>query len=141
MKLINSNKLPSSLAPYSRGVIVQDMIFCSGMVGRNEQGGLPTGGIRQEAKSIFADIDILLAAAGLVKHNICKMNIYITKMDCDKFAQFNEEYTVWIGDHRPCRTTIGVYSLPKDGNVEIEIIAEKDIAKLLPAGCEGFATA
>ncbi len=125
MKLINSNKLPTSFAPYSRAAIVKNIVFFSGLVGRNSQGELPTGGITAEAKTIFADIEILLEEAGITKQNICKMNVYIATMDNDKFAKFNEVYSNWIGSHRPCRTAIGVYSLPKSANVEIEIIAEK----------------
>lgn len=124
MKLINSKKLPTSFAPYSRGAAVENIVFFSGMVGRTESGDLPSGGIKEEAKSIFSDIEVLLHEAGLKQHNICKMNVYITKMDAEKFADFNEQYTKWIGEHRPCRTAIGVYSLPKNGNVEIEVIAE-----------------
>jgi 2-iminobutanoate/2-iminopropanoate deaminase len=104
---------------------VKDIIFFSGIVGRNSQGELPEGGITTEAKAIFADIEILLHTARITKGNICKMNVYITKMDSDNFAKFNEVYTSWIGPHRPCRTAIGVYSLPKNAHVEIEIIAEK----------------
>jgi 2-iminobutanoate/2-iminopropanoate deaminase len=125
MELINSNKLPSSFAPYSRGAIVKDIVFFSGIVGRNSQGELPEGGITAEANAIFSDIEILLNEAKITKENICKMNVYITKMDSDNFAKFNEVYTNWIGAHRPCRTAIGVYSLPKNAQVEIEVIAEK----------------
>jgi 2-iminobutanoate/2-iminopropanoate deaminase len=124
MKLINSKQLPASFAPYSRGAVVENIVFFSGMVGRKKNGDLPEGGIKEEAKSIFSDIEILLEEAGLKQHNICKMNVYITKMNSYKFSEFNEEYTKWIGDHRPCRTAIGVYSLPKNGNIEIEVIAE-----------------
>jgi 2-iminobutanoate/2-iminopropanoate deaminase len=124
MKLLDTNRIPGSLAQYSRGAIVGNMVFFSGMVGVNKDGDIVAAGIAEQARTIFGNLEILLEEAGLEKTNLCKLNIYIAEMDSDKFTAFNEVYARWIGDHRPCRTAIGVYSLPRGGAVEIEAIAE-----------------
>lgn len=124
MELIQSNKLSKTFAPYSKGVKVGDFIHFSGQVALESDGSLVAGGIANEAAKIFSNIDILLEENGLVISDVAKMNIYIARMEEKNFAAFNKVYTEWVGEHRPARTAIGVYSLPKNGSVEIEFIAE-----------------
>jgi 2-iminobutanoate/2-iminopropanoate deaminase len=125
MQLIQSKQLKKSFAPYSKGAATGDLIFFSGQVALNDDGDLVTGGIEAEAQKIFENINILLNENNLNISNIAKINIYITKMNEENFSKFNKVYTNWVGLHRPARTAIGVFSLPKNGNVEIEFIAEK----------------
>jgi 2-iminobutanoate/2-iminopropanoate deaminase len=125
MQLIQSKQLKKSFAPYSKGTATGGLIFFSGQVALNDDGDLVTGGIEAEAQKIFDNIDILLNENKLTISNIAKLNIYITKMNEENFSTFNKVYTNWVGLHRPARTAIGVFSLPKNGNVEIEFIAEK----------------
>ena len=123
MELINSEKLGKTFAPYSKGAKVGDTYFFSGQVALGSDGNIVPGGIANEAEKIFSNIDILLEENGLKRENVAKLNIYITEMNGENFAAFNEVYTSWVGDHRPARTAIGVFSLPKGGAVEIEFIA------------------
>lgn len=123
MRLIDSNKLKNTFAPYSKGCLVGDLIFYSGQVALDDEGSLVKGGIACEAKKLFENIDILLMEANLSVTDVVKLNVYIAEMNQENFSQFNEVYSSWVGNHKPARTAIGVYSLPKNANVEIEFIA------------------
>ncbi|HEY4532004.1 MAG TPA: Rid family hydrolase, partial [Kurthia sp.] len=39
------------------------------------------------------------------------------------FAEMNEAYATHFGDHKPARSAVEVARLPKDSQVEIEVIA------------------
>jgi 2-iminobutanoate/2-iminopropanoate deaminase len=41
------------------------------------------------------------------------------------FNDVNKMYGDFFGDHKPARSTIEVARLPKDGLIEIELIAQK----------------
>jgi 2-iminobutanoate/2-iminopropanoate deaminase len=53
---------------------------------------------------------------------VVKVNVYLT--DMDRFAEVNEVYADFFGDHRPARAAVQVARLPKDVPVEMELIAE-----------------
>lgn len=125
MEIFHSSVLTNSFAPYAKATIVGNTVFFSGQVAIADDGSLVAGGIAKEAEKLFNNIDILLDELNIPKTNVAKMNIYIARMEPGIFGEFNEVYKNWVGDHRPARTAIGVYSLPKSANVEIEFIAEK----------------
>ncbi|OBS95517.1 hypothetical protein A9261_15175 [Vibrio tasmaniensis] len=125
MEIFHSRKLTNSFAPYAKATIIESTVFFSGQVALDDNGYLIDGGIAKEAEKLFENIDILLEELDIPKKNISKMNIYIVRMGVENFSHFNEVYKNWVGHHRPARTAIGVYSLPKSANLEIEFIAEK----------------
>lgn len=127
MKLIDSKKLQNSFAPYSKGVATSGLIFFSGQVALDDSGALVEGGIEKETKKLFDNIDILLTENDLSQCKVAKLNVYITKMNDEKFEKFNKIYISWVGSHKPARTAIGVFSLPKDANIEIEFIVENQV--------------
>lgn len=125
MEIFQSKILINSFAPYAKATIIGRTVFFSGQVALDDNGHLVEGGIVKEAEKLFNNIDILLDELDIPQNNLAKMNVYISKMDTDNFSQFNEVYKSWVGEHRPARTAVGVYSLPKSACVEIEFIAEK----------------
>ena len=124
MEIFHSAVLTNSFSPYAKATILGNAVFFSGQVAIADDGSLIAGGIAKEAEKLFENIDIILDELSIPKTNVVKMNIYIAKMDPDIFDEFNQVYRSWIGGHRPARTAVGVYSLPKEANVEIELIAE-----------------
>lgn len=124
MEIFHSAVLTNSFSPYAKATILGNAVFFSGQVAIADDGSLIAGGIAKEAEKLFENIDIILDELSIPKTNVVKMNIYIAKMDPDIFDEFNQVYRSWIGEHRPARTVVGVYSLPKEANVEIELIAE-----------------
>jgi len=61
-----------------------------------------------------------LWATGIEK--IVKVNVYM--MDISNFNDFNEVYAEFFGEHKPARAVVQVAGLPKNSDLEIEVIAE-----------------
>lgn len=124
MKKISTEKLPP--APiYSR--IVESRAagtaYFSGVTGFGSDGKIVAGGLDAETRAIFSSFDTLLAEIGANRSDILKMNIFIREMDDESLGAFNVIYAEWVGDHRPARTAVGVYSLPR-GVVEVDLTVE-----------------
>ena len=75
--------------------------------------------LEQSLKNIQAILD----ASGFAKTDVVKTTVFIKNMD--DFAAVNAIYAAWFGDHKPARSCVEVARLPKDGLVEIEIVAVK----------------
>jgi 2-iminobutanoate/2-iminopropanoate deaminase len=54
---------------------------------------------------------------------VAKVTVYLT--DVGRFAEFNEIYAAYFGDHRPARAVVGVAALPRGAQVEIEALAAR----------------
>jgi 2-iminobutanoate/2-iminopropanoate deaminase len=54
---------------------------------------------------------------------MCKVTIYLK--DLSVFSTVNEIYQDFFKEHKPARSTIEVSKLPKDGLIEIDVIAQK----------------
>lgn len=80
------------------------------------------GGIRQQTKRAFDNIELVLTAAGATLRNVVRVLIFIT--DPALQDEFNEVYASRFGDHLPPRTFVTVPALVhKDMLVEIEVTA------------------
>jgi 2-iminobutanoate/2-iminopropanoate deaminase len=62
----------------------------------------------------------VLKEAGSSIEKVVKVNVFITNME--HFAEMNGEYEKWF-KHKPARSCVAVFQLPKGALVEIELIA------------------
>jgi 2-iminobutanoate/2-iminopropanoate deaminase len=76
----------------------------------------------QTAQSL-ANVKAIVEAAGFAVADIVKTTVFLKNMS--QFAQMNQVYAAFFGEHRPARSTIEVARLPKDVDVEIEAVAAK----------------
>lgn len=80
------------------------------------------GGIREQTRRTFENIELVLGAAGATRRNVVRVLIFIT--DPDLQDEFNEVYQSYFRDHAPPRTFVVVPALVHDGMlVEIEVTA------------------
>ena len=121
--IIHTDKAPAAVGPYSQAIQAGNMLFTSGQLGLvPETGALPEG-IEAQTRQSLANVDAILAAAGFAKTDVTKTTVYIKNMA--DFGTVNGIYAEYFGDHKPARSCVEVARLPKDGLVEIEIIAVK----------------
>jgi reactive intermediate/imine deaminase len=66
------------------------------------------------------NLSTVLQAAGSSISKVVKVNVFLTTMD--NFAEMNSAYEKHF-THKPARSCIAVYQLPKGAPVEIECIA------------------
>lgn len=113
---------PAAIGAYSQGVAAGPFVFVSGQLGLDPATGeLAPGGAAAEADRALANVEAILAAAGLDFGHVARVAIYLT--DLSTFAAVNDVYARRLGDARPARVTVGVAALPRGAHVEIEALA------------------
>lgn len=123
-KIINSNKAPVPVGPYSQAVMCGDLLFCSGMLPIDpETGKFLSTGVEDEAKQILKNLKAVLNEAGLDFKNVVKTTIFLK--DMNNFKLVNELYSQCFDKDYPARETVEVSRLPGNVNVEISMIATK----------------
>lgn len=122
IKKINTEKAPKAIGPYVQANKVGELIFCSGQLGINpETGKLVDGGVLEEAKQVFKNIQAILEEAGSSMNHIVKTLVLLK--DIADFAEVNKVYAEQFNDVLPARSAFQVAALPLNGNIEIEVIA------------------
>ena len=123
-KIITSKNAPTPIGPYSHGVLIGNMLFVSGQVGKKaDTGELILTNSVLETKQVMENIGAILKEAGMDYSNIVKTTIFMK--DMNNFGTMNETYGSYFSGDYPARETVQVSRLPLDVNVEISVIAIK----------------
>jgi len=124
-KIIHTDHAPKAVGPYSQAVQLGDFLFCSGQIAIDPKTQeVFTGDIKKQTEMVLANIEAVLAQAGLNFGHIVKTTIFLTSMS--DFATVNEVYAQKFTSAPPARSTVAVAGLPKGVNVEIEVLAHKN---------------
>lgn len=122
-KILNSNKAPQAIGPYSQGVFSSNFLFLSGQIPLTPDGkDMTDKSLAEQTKLVLGNIQNLLHEAGLDFENVVKTTIFLT--DMADFEQVNQIYAKFFKEAPPARSTVAVAALPKSAKVEIECIAE-----------------
>ena len=125
-QIIQSNKVPTPIGPYSQAVIANGFLFASGQVAFNQATGeLVLTDILSETKQVMENIKAVLDEAKLSFAHVVKTSIFLSDMQL--FAQVNEVYASYFTADFPARETVAVKTLPRNVNVEISITAVVDL--------------
>ena len=119
--VISTGKAPAAIGPYSQANLWQDMVFISGQLGLTPEGQMVQGGIEEQARQVLTNIQAILHEAGSSLEQVLKTTVFL--IDMDEFAAMNKVYSEFFQKDAPARSTIQVARLPKDGKVEIEVVA------------------
>ena len=121
-KIINSNKAPEPIGPYSQAVLKGDTLYVSGQIAIDqESGNIINDTIVLETEQVMKNLQFILKEADLTFSNIVKCSIFIKNMN--DFGSINGVYAKYFIENPPARETVEVSRLPKDVNVEISCIA------------------
>lgn len=124
-QIINTNKAPAPVGPYSQALLVNGFLYCSGQIALHpETGDLITENIKVETQQVMQNIKQVLLAAGMDFNNVIKTAIFLN--DMGDFQDVNEVYAEYFSEEPPARSCVAVKTLPKNVNVEIEVIAYKN---------------
>lgn len=122
MEFHSTEHAPGAIGPYSQAVSSGGFLYTSGQVGLDPQTGqLVSGGFEAQARRVIANLEAVLASAGLAFADVVKATIYVT--DLASFSLLNRIYGEALGDHRPARSTVQVAALPLGALVEIDLVA------------------
>lgn len=119
---ISTNAAPGAIGPYSQAIRANgSFLFCSGQIPLTADGQLVTGDIREQTHQVMKNIAAVLEAAGLTLANVVKTTILLSTMD--NFQAVNEVYGSYFESEPPARSTFAAAGLPRNVDVEIEVIA------------------
>lgn len=121
MKAVSTTNAPAAIGPYVQGMIVNDMFYSSGQIPLTPNGVMIEGSIEEQTHQVFANLKAVLEEAGSSLSKVVKTTVFIK--DMNDFAVLNDIYGQHFGNHKPARSTVEVARLPKDAEVEIEVIA------------------
>jgi 2-iminobutanoate/2-iminopropanoate deaminase len=124
--VITSSKAPAPVGPYSHAVHVNNMLFLSGQVCKDPvTGELLMESIETETKQVMANLQAILAEAGMDFSHVVKTSIFLTNLN--NFSRVNAIYATYFDAlvGFPARETVEVSRLPLDVSVEISMVAVK----------------
>ena len=123
MERISASNAPSAIGPYSQAIKSGDFIFVSGQLPViPATGELLTGDIKEQTRCVFGNISAILKEAGSDLDKIVKATVFLT--DLGKFGDVNEAYGEFFGEIPPARACFQVAALPRNAEIEIEVVAE-----------------
>ncbi|WP_019625674.1 RidA family protein [Thioalkalivibrio sp. ALJT] len=121
-EIIQTENAPAAIGPYSQAVHAGDTLYLSGQIPLDPTTmELVGGGIENQIRQVFTNLQAVLEAAGASTADIAKLNIFLT--DLSHFPLVNEIMTEVFGEPYPARAAIGVAALPKGAQVEMDAIA------------------
>jgi len=122
-KVISTTKAPAAIGPYSQALLVGDTLYASGQPGTAPATGAFPEGITAQTEQSFRNIHAILEEAGMTIDHVVKTTCFLA--DMADFAAMNAVYERQFTGAFPARSAVAVKTLPKNGLVEIEIIAVK----------------
>jgi 2-iminobutanoate/2-iminopropanoate deaminase len=121
-KVIQTEKAPKAIGPYSQAIQAGNFLFLSGQIPLDPKTGeLVKGDIRKQTQQVLENIKGVLESQGLGMEDIVKVTIFLK--DIGNFNQVNEVYATHFPSSPPARSTVEVAKLPRDADIEIEAIA------------------
>jgi len=122
-QIIQTDKAPQAIGTYSQAVKVGNTVYCSGQIPLDPNTmNLVEGDMSVQVKRVFDNLQAVAEAAGGSLSDVAKLNVFLT--DLSNFALVNEIMAEYFSEPYPARAAIGVASLPKSANVEMDAVLE-----------------
>ena len=120
--IIQTDQAPEAIGTYSQAVKVGDTVYISGQIPLLPETMtlVGDGEIEKQIIRVFENLKAICAAAGGELQDIVKLNVYLT--DLSHFASVNEVMATYFKTPYPARAAVGVASLPKGAEVEMDAI-------------------
>lgn len=117
--IVQTTQAPEAIGTYSQAVKVGDTVYLSGQIPLvPESMSLIEGGIEAQIEQVFKNLSAVSEAAGASLQDIVKLNIYL--IDLQHFSIVNEIMAKYFSQPYPARAAIGVASLPRNAQVEMD---------------------
>ena len=132
-----SDKAPKPVGAYPHARKEGNLLFLSGVGPRNKNsneipgvdldknGNVISHDIEAQCHAVFNNIRNILEESGSKWDNLVDVTVFLTDMERD-FDTYNRIYADYFKSNQPCRTTVGVTSLPTPIAIELKCIATID---------------
>ena len=122
MKIIETDKAPKAIGPYSQAIVSGNTVYTSGQIAINPQtGNIEAKTIEDQTEQVCKNIKGLLESSGSGIENVVKTTCFLRNME--DFSAFNAVYEKYFVSN-PARSCVAVRELPKNVLVEIDTVAE-----------------
>ena len=118
---IQSKLAPTALGTYSQAIKCGDTIYLAGQIPLDPTTmELCSDDIRLQISQVIENLSAVCKAAGGNLANIVKLSVYL--IDLNHFPLVNEVMSRYFTVPYPARVTLGVASLPRGAQVEMDAI-------------------
>ena len=122
---ISTKAAPSAIGPYSQAVRAGATVYLSGQIALDPATGhLVEGGLDAQAHRAFKNLRAVAEAGGGSLAHCVKLTLFLT--DLANFPQVNEIMQEYFQQPYPARSTVGVASLPRGAQFEVEAVMVLD---------------
>jgi len=123
--IISTDKAPQAIGTYSQAVRFGTTVYLSGQIPLvPETMELVSGNMEAQIRRVFDNLAAVAEAAGGSLAEVAKLNIFLT--DLVHFPLVNQVMADYFQEPYPARAAVGVASLPKGAEVEMDAILELD---------------
>lgn len=116
--------LAEPMGHYSDAVLAGDTLYVTGLIGADESGALVGADVGAQARRMFENLGLVLAAAGATARDVARVTVYMC--DVTQRLEMNKARAAFFGEHKPASTLIQVAAL-----VEPEVLIEMDAIAVL----------
>jgi reactive intermediate/imine deaminase len=122
-EIIVTEKAPKAIGTYSQAVKVGKTVYLSGQIPLVPATmEMVAGDIDAQIRQVFENLKAVCEAAGGSFADMAKLNIFL--IDLSNFATVNKIMAEYFAEPYPARAAIGVASLPRNAQVEMDGILE-----------------
>jgi len=125
MQEVITGDAPSSIGPYSQGIVDGDTVYVSGQGPVDpETGNIVDADVREQTARTLENVAAVLEAAGASLDDVAKTTVFVR--DMADYEAVNEVYGEYMSEPYPARSAVQIVDLPVDIDVEIEAIGALD---------------
>jgi reactive intermediate/imine deaminase len=122
LKPISTKDAPEAIGPYSQAIRTGNTVYLSGQIPLDPKTMQIVEGFENQVKQVFDNLEAVAKAAGGGFDYVVRVTIYL--VDLSKFSVVNDMMAQRFRKPYPARVTIGVASLPRGAQVEIDAIMD-----------------
>jgi reactive intermediate/imine deaminase len=118
---ISTADAPAAIGTYSQAVRVGNTIWVSGQIPLDPATKeMVKGDIEAQIRRVFDNLKAIVLAAGASFDDVVKATVFLT--DLSHFGLVNKIMAEYFREPYPARAAVGVASLPRGAQVEVECI-------------------
>ena len=119
-EIVSTAGAPAAIGPYSQAVKTGLVVFTSGQIGLDPASGELAQDFEAQVRQAFKNLAAVAKASGGSLANAVKFTLFLT--DLGQFAKANAIMGELVPKPYPARSTVGVASLPRGAQFEVEAI-------------------
>jgi len=120
-QIVATPEAPAAIGPYSQAVRVGHTVWLSGQIPLDPATGqLVDGDFPVQVERAFQNLAAVVRAAGGTMDQVVKLTLFLT--DLGQFGTVNEIMQRHFRAPYPARSTVGVASLPRGAQFEVEAV-------------------